>query len=338
MSEKRLIRNITDALLAPAGWAVHAAARFRAEYYAAPSRQIRLPAPCISVGNLTWGGTGKTPFTVFLVRECLGLGYRPAVLLRGYGRKSAGPRAVTSQSTWQEVGDEALLLARNLPGVPILVGERREEAAALAPDGTDLFILDDGFQHLRVHRDLDAVLVDASRPDDLAAPPRGRLREPVDAIRRAHLLVLTHGNAGDMSFELALRWAGKPRVGVRFEWEERSLPHGVPWTDLKDRPCAVFSGIGHPEAFFEQARRAGFRVVSETPFPDHAAPTPARLSEVLAAARAGGAEWVLCTEKDMVKWGSLWNPGNPPLHCPRLTVVLDDPAGCLPRLLSSLRA
>lgn len=337
MGTKPLPRRLLDRLLAPAGWAFHAAGRLRADYYADPSRRVRLPAPCVSVGNLTFGGTGKTPFTVFLARECLALGFKPAVLLRGYGRRSSGARAVRPESGWREVGDEALVLCANLPGVPVLVGERRHEAAALAPPGTDLFLLDDAFQHLRVHRDLDIVLLDASRPEDLVPPPTGRLREPLDALSRAHLLVLARGTASDLPYEVALRWAGRPRTGARFLWEERSLPDGLPWTELADEPAAAFSGVGNPETFFAQAEEAGLRLVSHTAFPDHAEPAPARRAELLRALEEGGARWLLCTEKDFVKWRELWTPADPPLRFPRLRVRLDDPSECLRRSLLALR-
>lgn len=336
MAAKPLPRKLLDQLLAPAGWAFHATSRLRAEYYADPSRRIRLAAPCVSVGNLTFGGTGKTPFTVFLAREYLALGFRPAVLLRGYGRAKSGARAVGSESTWMNVGDEALVLAANLPDVPVLVGERRERAAALAPPETDLFLLDDAFQHLRVHRDLDIVLLDASRPEDLAPPPAGRLREPLDALSRAHLLVLARGAVSDMPHEVALRWAGRPRVGARFLWEPGSLPDGLPWPKLAGEPAAAFSGVGNPEAFFDQAAGAGLRIVSRTAFPDHAGPTSARRAELLRAVREGGARWVLCTEKDFVKWRDIWAPGDPPLRFPRLRVAVDDPSGCLRRFLLAL--
>lgn len=337
MTDTRLLRKIADTAMAPAGWALHAAGRFRAEWYADPSRRTRLRAPCLSVGNITFGGTGKTPLTMFLARECMSLGFKPAILLRGYGRKSRGARSVTPESTWESVGDEALVLQANLPGVPILVGERRDEAASLAPGETDLFILDDGFQHLRVHRDLDVVLVDVSRLGDLSPPPRGRLREPLEAIQRAHLMVLTHGGVSELPPSLALHWAGRPRVGASFRWEPTLSPGGIPWRDLGDSPCAAFSGIGNPVPFFRQAREAGLRLASETIFPDHAEPTSARRDAALRAAKSAGASWVLCTEKDHVKWSPVWPKDAPPLRYPRLSVTIDDPGDCLRPLLLSLK-
>jgi tetraacyldisaccharide 4'-kinase len=337
MRPKPLLRRFSDGVLAPAGWAFHVAGRLRADYYADPARRVSLGVPCISVGNLTFGGTGKTPFTVFLVRECLRLGFAPAVLLRGYGRKTHGPLGVRPDSGWEQVGDEALVLAANLPGVPVIVGERRERAAELAPAGTDLFILDDGFQHLRLRRDLDVVLIDASRPEDLAPPPRGRLREPLEGLFRAHLLVLTHGCDRDMTREVALLWAGRPRVGARFGWEERSRPDEVPWESLREVPCVAFSGIANPDTFFDQARERGIRIAQALAFPDHAHPDPARRDSVLSAARAAGVRWVLCTEKDHVKWAREWPAGDLPLRCPRLSVRIEDPGACLVRLLEALR-
>ena len=329
--------NLWRAPLQPLGWAFHGLAGLRAALYESDRlKRVSLPRPAVSVGNLTFGGTGKTPVTVFLAGLARELGGRPAVLLRGYGRSSAGARVVGPGDTPETVGEEALLLARSLPGVPVAVGERREEAAALVADACDLFLLDDAFQHLRVRRDLNLLLVDASRPDDLCAPPLGRLREPLKAARRADMVIVTRGGAADLP-EVMRPWTeGVPVLGCRFTWSRFGPSEGrSAWWHFEGRPLVAFAGVGNPEAFFAQARQEGLRVVSALAFPDHAVPTPERLAAVLGAARKSGASAVLTTAKDAVKWAPLWT-GDVPLVWPELEVGLEDPAGALRRRFAAL--
>lgn len=333
MSDRRLWK----APLQPLGWTYLGLMRLRAALYASGRlASLALPRPAVSVGNLTFGGTGKTPVTVFLARLARELGGRPAVLLRGYGRVTRGAREVLPGDSPAEVGEEALLLARSLPGVPVVVAERREEGAVLLRKRADLFLLDDAFQHLRVRRELDLLLVDASRPGDLRAPPLGRLREPLRAARRAHVVVVTRGEAADLP-EALLPWTGGiPVVACRFRWS-RSEPAGstAAWWHFEQSPLLAFAGIGNPEAFFAQAREEGLRLAATVTFPDHALPTPERLTAVHDAAREAGAAAVLTTAKDAVKWAPLWR-GGVPLVWPDLEVELEDPAGLLRRRLAGL--
>jgi tetraacyldisaccharide 4'-kinase len=273
---------------------------------------------------LTFGGTGKTPVTIAMARLLLELGQRPAVLLRGYGRSTRGARRVGPCDLPSDVGDEALLLARSLPGVPVAVAERREEAAELVRGDCTLFLLDDGFQHLRVRRDLDLLLVDATRPGDLRAPPVGRLREGISAAGRAHVILVTRGSEADLPQRLAPFSWERPLLGVRFLWETKPLGQEelASWSDLKGRTLACFAGVGHPEAFFEQALRHGLTLSSLRIFPDHATPDPTRLRMILRDAQSHAARAVLTTEKDAVKWAPLWPSDAPPLLFPRLRVEL----------------
>ncbi len=322
----------------PLGCLFLLAGRFRVFFHTRLSNPRRLAAPVVSVGNLTFGGTGKTPVTVALARMCGRMGRRPAVLLRGYGRRTKGPRLVRPDSTPAEVGEEALLLAHSLPGVAVAVGERREEAAALVTPPPDLFILDDGFQHVRVHRDLDLVLVDASRPADLHAPPVGRLREVLGAVRRASALIVTRGGASDLPAALASATGHLPVAGVRFEWGDdlAGTPDGaVSLTSLKGKPVAAFAGIGNPDAFFDQARDLGIRLVSARALSDHAFPSPELAGAFAREAESKGAVAILTTEKDAVKWAALW-PGPLPLLYPVLRPEFDDPGGLIERALADL--
>ncbi len=325
-------------VLWPLGGLFLLAGRLRVFFRARLSSPRRLPAPAVSVGNLTFGGTGKTPVTIELARMCERMGKRPAVLLRGYGRRTSGARIARPDSTPVEVGEEALLLARSLSGATVAVGERREEAAALVTPVPDVFILDDGFQHVRVHRDLDLLLVDATRPGDLHAPPVGRLREPLTAARRASALIVTRGDASDLPAPLALTARDLPVAGVRFGWGEDLVAvqeRPVPLASLREKAVTAFAGIGNPEAFFAQARDLGIRLVAAHALSDHAYPTAELAQDFMREAETKDAVAVLTTEKDAVKWTALWS-GPIPLLYPVLRAEFDDPDGFLEQALRAL--
>jgi tetraacyldisaccharide 4'-kinase len=301
-------------------------------------RRRTLPALTVSVGNLTFGGTGKTPVALALARLLRDGGERPAVLLRGYGRRTQGPLRVQPGSRPDEVGEEALLYALSLPDVPVAVAERREEGASLlAREAPTVFVLDDAFQHQRVARDLDLLVVDASRPGDLRAPPAGRLREPLSAAARAHLLVVTRGEEPPAALGAAC--PALPRIRARFTWTDEPLarPASLSWKDFAGRRVVAFAGVGHPQSFFDQARREGIGLAAALVFPDHAEPTGERLRALEEALKETGAAALLTTEKDAVKWAAAWH-GPAPLVWPRLTASFEDPGGLLPALLSRARA
>lgn len=320
----------------PLGACFLGAARLKAWWFRHVASPVDLGRPTVSIGNLTFGGTGKTPVTLAIARMLLEMGQRPAILMRGYGRATRGARLVGSLDRPCDVGDEALLLARSLPQVPVAVGERREEAAALVSGGCTVFLLDDGFQHLRVRRGVDLLLVDVSRAADLHAPPVGRLREGLPAARRAHAILATRGSAADLPAPLSRYAVGRPVVGVLFLWEPAPLG-GRPfaaWDDLQGKPLAAFAGIGHPEAFFGQARSHGLTLTSCRSFPDHATPDPRRLALVLGDAKRADAQAVLTTEKDAIKWEPVWPPKAPPLVYPRLSVAFNGDVSAMRALLA----
>ncbi|MGH7376234.1 MAG: tetraacyldisaccharide 4'-kinase, partial [Candidatus Methylomirabilales bacterium] len=186
-----------------ASWAYGTAVVARtAAYRARLLATHRVPCPVVSVGNLTAGGTGKTPCVIFLARHLQQHGFRPAILLRGYGRRGGTGLLVASAGQGllvpaAEAGDEASLLAEVLPGVPVILAADRVRGAevALSRCGADLLILDDGYQHLRLQRDLDILLLDARSPFGSGALlPRGLLREPPAAADRADLVILTRAD------------------------------------------------------------------------------------------------------------------------------------------------
>jgi tetraacyldisaccharide 4'-kinase len=262
----------------------------------------RVGAPVISVGNITAGGTGKTPFVAWLAHLLVIHKLRPAILSRGYGRHGG-------------LDDENRMLAEHVPGVPIVVDPRRVRGAetAIREHGAEVLVLDDGFQHRRIARDLDIVLVDALWPFGAGhLLPRGLLREPLKELARADLLLVTRTELVDAERlddikgrlrELAprtpvacaairphglrpLRRGGGESLGVEF---------------LKERRWAAFCGIGNPEAFGLTLERAGCEVAFLEAFADHEPYSASQIGEVVDRAHAAGCERIVTTEKDAVK-------------------------------------
>ena len=264
----------------------------------------RLPARVISVGNLTLGGTGKTP-TVMLIAETLqAQGFKPAILSRGYGGESVNEVNVVSDGREvllgpETAGDEPVMMARRLKNVPVLTGRNRFKTGRYALEhlGADTLILDDGFQHLALHRDLNILLCDHKNPfGNGVIFPAGHLREPLKEIQRADLIGVTrYGPEGDL--ESVLRANSKQVPLVKMSFEPATLApvsngEASGLAALKDRPVAALCGIAHPEAFLETLGRSGARVVSQHIFPDHFQYLPEHLRAVEEKARADGAEWV----------------------------------------------
>ncbi len=276
-------------------------------------RSSKLPVPVISVGNLTFGGTGKTPMVVALVRDLVRLGHHPAVLTRGYRRQDDRQAVVMGPNPRQradEVGDEPLELARRLPGVPVVVDADRERGGMEAVRlGADVVVLDDGFQHLRLDRDLDVVLVDAGDPwGGGRLPPLGRLREPVAALLRADAVVITKVPS-DWRPVVAGIEAEIERIAPALQvFVSRLRPSRVrrpdgEWVDpeeLRGRRVYAFAGLGRPEGFAESLGGAEAEVVGRRWYPDHHTYSEHDLAEVLAAAEAADAIPVT-TAKDAVK-------------------------------------
>ena len=262
-------------------------------------RQVELPRPTVSVGNLTVGGTGKTPVVAWLAGELVRRGRRPAVLMRGYKSRPG------------EAGDEQRLLRELLgDGVPVEADPDRLAAAHRAVAGSpevDVFLLDDGFQHRRVRRAFDLVLVDATRPGGRVLP-RGTLREPAAAgLRRASAVLVTRRDHAPVP---AVLFEG-PVFTSRFEVE---LP------GLGGRPVAAACGVGNPAAFFADLRRIGCDVRAELMFADHHDYGAADVRRIVDAVPENGAAVV--TGKDWVKLADLW-PAGVPIVRARQRVVID---------------
>ena len=277
-----------------------------------PERAARAAVPVISIGNLSAGGTGKTPLTLFLAEGLEAAGWTNAVLSRGYGgRRDVDPMSVETDSDPRQTGDEPLLMARRLGARRVVVGRQRHAAAlrALAqrPELRCL-LLDDGFQHRALHRDLDLLVLDGVRLwGDGRMLPLGDLREPVDSARRAQALVVTRAARVQDRSEVEAWWAhigsGGPIFWVDFTLGDlRRWPSELPEAELQG-PAFAWCGLGHPEAFYADLLLAGHAWTGSRSFPDHRGPSPGDLRQLQEQARAEGAGWLVCTEKDAVKLG-----------------------------------
>lgn len=258
------------------------------------------PVPVISVGNLTVGGTGKTPMVEWIARHARGQGVRVAVLSRGYGAAADGRN------------DEALELELALPDVPHLQDPDRTATAAIAAEelGSQLLVLDDGFQHRRLARDFDLVLLDATEPfgfDRLL--PRGTLREPVEGLRRAHAVALSRADMLDAAARAAIRRRVE-RLNPGAAWcEVAHRPAALlasdgtrePLDGLTGQPIAAFCGIGNPAGFRHTLESLGCRIVAWREFPDHHGYTRADVDDLAAWARMSQPAMLVCTRKDLVK-------------------------------------
>ena len=273
-------------------------ALMRRAWYARPGRRRRLNHRVISVGNLSMGGSGKTPVVAALAALLRDRGERPVILTRGYARREptegvlvvsdgGGVREAVSRS-----GDEPQLLARKLPGVPILVSADRYIAGLFAERHFDptVSILDDGFQHLPLARDVDLLLVSPADLNDRVVPS-GHLREPLSAGRFADA-VLVNGNEDETA-----QVAAALRVATAF----RVVAHYGELCSVAARPLVAFAGIARPERFFDALRSLGYDVARELRFPDHHWYSARDVETIRAAARAAGSASIVTTEKDAVR-------------------------------------
>lgn len=285
-------------------------ARGRRALYAAGIRHASsLPRPVISIGNLTLGGSGKTPHILFLANWLVPLGVRIAILSRGYGRRSRG--VVWASGRGEEpappeaVGDEPALLAASLPGTAVIVGESRYDAGleCLRVRDVDLFLLDDGFQHLPLHRDVDLLLVDGREGlGNGRTLPLGPLREPPDHAKFADALIVTRCTDPDRMNRVI---AAVPFPPGRPVAASRMVPallvdrdgRGIPVPDPGEE-VAAFAGLARNRQFLDTLTAAGFRVRSFRGFGDHHWYTPGDLERI--GAEAKGLP-VLTTEKDLIR-------------------------------------
>ena len=283
--------------------------------------QRRLPCPVVSVGNLTVGGTGKTPTTMWVAKKLLEQGKTPGILSRGYRRKSPREFLLVSDGTSvlagpREAGDEPYLMAMRCPGVAVAVGADRYALGrwVLSQIPIDCFVLDDGFQHLGLDRDANLLLVDSSDPAGIQALlPVGKLREPLGEARRASDIVLTRVEDESMiadvldPIQAALGSAIDP-ITTRFTPKTlMGASESMPLSDVRGKQSLIFSGIGNPDQFRRMVAALGVHVVDELVFRDHEAYGPSRLEGIYRRAERSRPDLVLTTEKDLVKVQSNWS-------------------------------
>ena len=282
-----------------------------------PARRLRWPV--ISLGNLSTGGSGKTPLTIALAKALTRRGYAVDVLSRGYGRQSRLADRVRPDGIAEEFGDEPLLMARET-GLPVYVAGQRYQAGLLAESGGPadasraVHLLDDGFQHRQLGRDVNILLLDERDWRD-GLLPAGNLREPLAAARRATVIAIP---ADRPELEAALRawgWQG-PLWRLRRTMQLPSV----------ESPVAAFCGIARAEQFFDGLEAGGLKLCARTAFADHHRYTEADLKRLLTSARAAGATTLLTTEKDRVRLGSLaqaW-PESLPLMTAGLSIEIEN--------------
>ncbi len=288
-----------------------------AAYRMGIARRVRLPALVVSIGNITVGGTGKTTASVAVARWLSEHGKRVAVLSRGYRGSGESDATVVSEGSGPLVGvdvagDEPYLLAKELPGVCVLVGKDRRRTGKVAVErlGVEAIVLDDGFQYQRLVKDAEIALVDALVPfgyDFLV--PRGMLREPPRSLTRADAIWITHSDLVRESDLEALRTKIESHAPHARVCEVRHMPVGLANAlngetlesdSLRGRRVVAWSSVGNPAAFERTLEQMGAVVVGRARFPDHHAYRPAEVKELLAS-QVGSAEMIVTTEKDAVR-------------------------------------
>lgn len=290
--------NFAQTLLWPLSVPYGAFAHLRARLYRTGMlHQKRLDGVVISVGNLTTGGTGKTPMVLRIAEHLLTEGKSPGILTRGY-RGESGPSGATSDEV-------RLLQARLGPRVRFGVGaDRFARGRALAAEGVDWFVLDDGFQHLQLARDVDILLIDATNPFGGGhVLPAGRLREPRSALARADIIVITRSDHAPAVESVIRRDSRAPVFYAAPHLESvrvfRSDYPGEERTDAHAHKFFAFSGIGNPAVFPVDLREWGLDPLGYKIFPDHHKYSAGDMKQIAAEAAAAGANALMCTEKDI---------------------------------------
>ncbi len=296
-----------------------------------PEKINHVDAPILSVGNLTLGGTGKSPVVRFLARELQHLGFCTAILSRGYRAKEQDVQEVSeTDATGKPLNDEGREMARALPGARLYQNPDRTAAAirAITEDGVDALILDDGYQHRKLHRDGNILLIDAEEPFGLTGKlfPCGTLREPMWNLSRADVIILTHADRLNERERHTLRTELTERFPMKSNcvWVEavhsptvfaeangNTIPVETFSKTHSDARFGAFCGIGKPTGFFRSLRQCGITLVAEKKYPDHHVFDVDEVEKLTAWARENQLSALLCTKKDAVKLPAALPDGTP---------------------------
>ncbi len=291
------------------------------EAYWRRKEPVRADSFVISVGNIAVGGTGKTTLTAYLARKFQEAGKKVAVVAKGYKRKSSTPVTITGDAAyfWEKVGDEPAMLSRTLPGIKIYVDKNKTSGVIRAEtDGHEVIIVDDGFQHRGLHRDLDIVCLSSDRPfGNGLLLPAGILREPVDALKRAGAIVWFDSAYDKNSWDniVPVYHARKVTAAVK------TLDGAC--VDLKGRRVLAFCGIGNPDSFHGSLEATGCQIVDFVKFRDHHRYDRLDLEHIVSRARGNDIHYTITTQKDLVKVERLWT-GALPLACLEITIALEN--------------
>lgn len=275
-------------------------------------REVKLPCPVISVGNITVGGTGKTPCVIWLARMLREQGFKPAVLSRGYGSKNSSPVNIVSDgnnilASSASAGDEPYLMARSLQGIPIITGPQRilTGKTAINNFGADVLVCDDAFQHRQIFRDINLALLDSEKPAGNGQMlPRGSLREPVTALSRASAFIMTRTNEAVKTNMAVANLAAAGNIPV-FESSHRPLAaikgdysRQLSLADLQGKKVCAFAGIAQPDSFKKTLLAIGVQIISWDIFPDHHRYRLQELKNIRTNMSKNGADLIITTEKD----------------------------------------
>ena len=274
----------------------------------------KLDRPVISVGNITTGGTGKTPLVEWVSKTLAAHGKKVCILTRGYGRKDPHLQVIVSDgysilASPNEAGDEPYLLATNLKGLAAVISSADRIAAgqeAINDFGSDCFVLDDGFQHLRLARDLNIVTIDATNPwGGGTLLPYGRLRENPEGLSRADCIVITRcdqiNSLEALQNEITRMAGNRPIFHSEMRTSRVSSLKNGPGTLAPPARVAAFCAVGNPSSFFERVRHSGFELALSTSFPDHHNYSQAEIDSITRSAQDAGATALITTAKDAVK-------------------------------------
>ena len=317
-----------------------AGARYRRRFYTRrPELRRRLSQPVISIGNLAVGGRAKTPIAAAVASRLLALGERPAILSRGYARRLPEDGVVVVRdpdgirADVDRAGDEPLMLARQLEAVAVLASASRYLAGRLAEQhfGCTVHVLDDGFQHFQLHRDVDLVVVDGADLADPRTLPAGRLREPLETLAVADG-VITLDDASVQALGGGVpAWRARRKVG-----EARLVePAGAP-VEFSFGTAVALAGVANPDRFFADLRAAGWPIARELSYRDHHPYTARDVATIFRTARADGAGLVVTTEKDLMRLLP-FRPFPMPVAFVPLTIAIEPQAPFEAWLMDALR-